>query len=79
MAIEHVYNLQRGSVVTGRVERGIVKTGQAMEIVGMKGVYPVKVRTPEGNRVVGVVVSAARLDDDYVGLQQQSDPAVTST
>ena len=37
MPIEDVFSIQgRGTVVTGRVERGIVKTGEEVEIVGVK-------------------------------------------
>ncbi len=37
MPIEDVFSIQgRGTVVTGRVERGIVKTGEDVEIVGIK-------------------------------------------
>ncbi|MEH6649713.1 MAG: elongation factor Tu [Motiliproteus sp.] len=37
MPIEDVFSIQgRGTVVTGRIERGIVKTGEAVEIVGIK-------------------------------------------
>ena len=37
MPIEDVFSIQgRGTVVTGRVERGIVKTGEPVEIVGIK-------------------------------------------
>jgi elongation factor Tu len=37
MPIEDVFGIKgRGTVVTGRVERGIVKTGQEVEIIGMK-------------------------------------------
>jgi len=37
MPIEDVFSISgRGTVVTGRVERGIVKVGDEMEIVGMK-------------------------------------------
>ncbi|GGY35939.1 elongation factor Tu [Bacterioplanes sanyensis] len=37
MPIEDVFSIQgRGTVVTGRVERGIVKTGEEIEIVGIK-------------------------------------------
>ncbi|MAA71817.1 MAG: elongation factor Tu [Bermanella sp.] len=37
MPIEDVFSIQgRGTVVTGRVERGIVKTGEEVEIVGIK-------------------------------------------
>ena len=37
MPIEDVFSIQgRGTVVTGRVERGIVKVGEEVEIVGIK-------------------------------------------
>jgi elongation factor Tu len=37
MPIEDVFSISgRGTVVTGRVERGIIKVGQEIEIVGMK-------------------------------------------
>jgi len=37
MPVEDVFSIKgRGTVVTGRVERGIVKTGEEVEIVGMR-------------------------------------------
>ncbi len=37
MPIEDVFSIEgRGTVVTGRVERGVVKTGEEVEIVGVK-------------------------------------------
>jgi elongation factor Tu len=37
MPVEDVFSISgRGTVVTGRVERGIVKVGEEIEIVGMK-------------------------------------------
>ena len=37
MPIEDVFSIQgRGTVVTGRVERGIIKVGESIEIVGIK-------------------------------------------
>ncbi|MFY0640974.1 MAG: elongation factor Tu, partial [Bermanella sp.] len=37
MPIEDVFSIQgRGTVVTGRVERGIVRTGEEVELVGIK-------------------------------------------
>ena len=37
MAIEDVFSIKgRGTVVTGRVERGIVKTGEEVEIIGFR-------------------------------------------
>src|SRR5580698_497443 len=37
MAVEDVFSIKgRGTVVTGRVERGIVKTGEEVEIVGFR-------------------------------------------
>jgi elongation factor Tu len=35
MPIEDIFSIQgRGTVVTGRIERGIVKVGEEVEIVG---------------------------------------------
>ena len=37
MPIEDVFSISgRGTVVTGRVERGIINTGDEIEIVGIK-------------------------------------------
>ena len=37
MPIEDVFSISgRGTVVTGRVERGVVKVGEEIEIVGLK-------------------------------------------
>ena len=37
MPIEDVFSISgRGTVVTGRVERGIIKVGEEIEIVGIK-------------------------------------------
>ena len=37
MPIEDVFGIKgRGTVVTGRIERGIVKVGEEVEIVGIK-------------------------------------------
>src|SRR5258708_15836504 len=39
MPIEEVFGIKgRGSVVNGRIERGVVKTGENIEIIGMKEV-----------------------------------------
>jgi elongation factor Tu len=38
MPVEDIFSIEgRGTVVTGRVERGVVKVGEEIEIVGMKG------------------------------------------
>ena len=37
MPIEDIFSIEgRGTVVTGRIERGIVKVGEEVEIVGIK-------------------------------------------
>ncbi len=37
MPIEDVFSISgRGTVVTGRVERGVIKVGEEVEIVGIK-------------------------------------------
>ncbi|HAY82988.1 MAG TPA: elongation factor Tu, partial [Planctomycetaceae bacterium] len=36
-AIEDVFSIEgRGTVATGRIERGVVKTGEEVEIIGLK-------------------------------------------
>ena len=38
MPVEDVFTISgRGTVVTGRVERGIVKVGEEVEIIGLQG------------------------------------------
>ncbi len=38
MPIEDIFSIQgRGTVVTGRIEKGICKVGEEMEIVGFHG------------------------------------------
>ncbi|MEJ2368163.1 MAG: elongation factor Tu [Acidobacteriota bacterium] len=40
MPIEDIFSISgRGTVVTGRVERGVVKTGEEMEIIGLKPTF----------------------------------------
>jgi elongation factor Tu len=40
MPIEDVFSIEgRGTVVTGRVERGVIKTGQEVEIVGLRPTF----------------------------------------
>jgi len=40
MPIEDVFSIEgRGTVVTGRVERGVIKTGQEIEIVGLRPTF----------------------------------------
>ncbi len=40
MPIEDVFSIEgRGTVVTGRVERGVIKTGQEIEIIGLKPTF----------------------------------------
>jgi elongation factor Tu len=37
MAIEDVFSIEgRGTVATGRIERGVIKVGEEVEIVGLK-------------------------------------------
>src|ERR671911_1698723 len=57
MPIEDVFSISgRGTVVTGRVERGIVKVGEEIEIVGLKAttktVVTGVVSLPEGTEMV---------------------------
>jgi elongation factor Tu len=37
MPVEDIFSIEgRGTVVTGRIERGVVKVGEEIEIVGLK-------------------------------------------
>jgi elongation factor Tu len=60
MPIEDIFSIEgRGTVVTGRVERGIVKVGEEVEIVGIK---PTAVTT-----VTGVEMFNKQLDQAQAG------------
>jgi elongation factor Tu len=60
MPIEDVFGIKgRGTVVTGRIERGIVKTGEEIEIVGIR---PTKKTT-----VTGVEMFKKLLDEGQAG------------
>ena len=61
MAIEDVFSIEgRGTVATGRIERGVVKTGEEVEIVGIKA---------ESRKVVctGVEMFNKTLDEGMAG------------
>ena len=60
MAIEDVFSIKgRGTVVTGRVERGIVKTGEEVEILGF--------RDTRKTTVTGVEMFRKLLDEGRAG------------
>jgi elongation factor Tu len=60
MAIEDVFSIKgRGTVVTGRVERGIVKTGEEVEIVGYRDIRK--------TTVTGVEMFRKSLDEARAG------------
>jgi len=62
MPIEDVFGIKgRGTVVTGRVERGKVKTGETIEIVGMSE------EIPEKTVVTGVEMFQKTLDEGLAG------------
>ncbi|MEM8529702.1 MAG: elongation factor Tu [Chloroflexota bacterium] len=62
MPIEDVFGIKgRGTVVTGRVERGKVKTGETIEIVGMSEEVPRK------TVVTGVEMFQKTLDEGLAG------------
>src|SRR5205814_9498608 len=60
MPVEDVFSIKgRGTVVTGRIERGVVKINEAVEIIGMK---------PTQNTVVtGVEMFRKQLDEGQAG------------
>ncbi|MEC9482126.1 MAG: elongation factor Tu [Halomonas sp.] len=60
MPVEDVFSISgRGTVVTGRVERGIVKTGEEIEIVGLKDT--------QKTTVTGVEMFRKLLDEGQAG------------
>ncbi|WP_025898173.1 elongation factor Tu, partial [Kordiimonas gwangyangensis] len=60
MPVEDVFSISgRGTVVTGRVERGIVKVGEEIEIVG--------IRTTKKTTVTGVEMFRKLLDEGRAG------------
>ena len=76
MPIEDVFSISgRGTVVTGRVERGIVKVGETVEIVG--------IRDTQTTTVTGVEMFRKLLDQgqagDNVGVLLRGTSARTSS
>jgi elongation factor Tu len=60
MAIEDVFSIKgRGTVVTGRIDRGIVKVGEPVEIIGM--------RDTQTSVVTGVEMFHKMLDEGMAG------------
>ncbi len=61
MAIEDVFSIEgRGTVATGRVERGVVKTGEEVEIVGLD-------QEPRKTTCTGVEMFRKILDEGRAG------------
>jgi len=61
MSVEDVFSITgRGTVATGRIERGIVKVGEAVEIVGLMD-------TPMSSTVTGVEMFKKLLDQGQAG------------
>ena len=61
MPIEDVFTITgRGTVVTGRVERGVVKTGETVEIVGLED-------KPKSSVVTGLEMFRKTLDEAIAG------------
>ncbi len=60
MPVEDVFSIKgRGTVVTGRIERGIVKVNEAVEIIGMK--------PTQSTVVTGVEMFRKQLDEGQAG------------
>lgn len=71
MAVEDAFSIAgRGSVVTGRVERGEVKVGQKVDVVGLGATQKATVTTIE---MLGKMPSSAKAGDS-VGLVLQGVP-----
>ncbi|MFM2015141.1 MAG: hypothetical protein RIQ51_631 [Bacteroidota bacterium] len=61
MSVEDVFSITgRGTVATGRIERGIIKVGEAVEIVGLMD-------TPMSSTVTGVEMFKKLLDQGQAG------------
>ena len=61
MAIEDVFSIEgRGTVATGRIERGVIKVGEEVEIVGLSP-------TPEKTTCTGVEMFRKLLDEGRAG------------
>jgi elongation factor Tu len=61
MAIEDVFSIEgRGTVATGRIERGVIKVGEEVEIVGLVG-------APKKTTVTGVEMFRKLLDEGRAG------------
>ena len=61
LAVEDVFSIEgRGTVITGRVERGIVKTGEEIEIIGLR-------EKPYKTIVTGVEMFRKTLDEGRAG------------
>ncbi|MDD2793533.1 MAG: elongation factor Tu [Sediminibacterium sp.] len=61
MSVEDVFSITgRGTVATGRIERGIIKVGEAVEIVGL-------METPLSSTVTGVEMFKKLLDEGQAG------------
>src|SRR5262249_11121735 len=78
MPIEDIFSISgRGTVVTGRIERGVVKVGEEMEIVGlrrelkrgMRGVEMLKTLLDEGQAgdKVGLLVRGTKKEEGEGG------------
>ncbi|MFW2475869.1 MAG: EF-Tu/IF-2/RF-3 family GTPase, partial [Sediminibacterium sp.] len=61
MSVEDVFSITgRGTVATGRIERGIIKVGEAVEIVGL-------MESPLSSTVTGVEMFKKLLDEGQAG------------
>jgi len=58
-----------------------VPSAGSIEVIGNRvlavGAHEVTVQAPEGKRLVGIVMASAVLDDTYLTVRAQNDPAVT--
>lgn len=68
-AVNHLLQ-QRSVEATGSIE---ILDGRVLAV----GAYPVIVETAQGERPVGMVVASANLDQRYLEVRAQNDPAVT--
>jgi elongation factor Tu len=78
MPIEDIFSIEgRGTVVTGRIERGVIKVGQEVEIVGIKPttkttvtgieMFNKQLETGEAGDNAGILLRGAKKEDIHRG------------
>ena len=88
MAVEDVFSIKgRGTVATGRIERGIVKVGDEVELVGLKPIqkkvvtgvemFHKTLQEGEPGDAVGLLIRGAERDDILRGMVMAKPGSIT--